>query len=172
MKSDCLLLAMALIIFHAGCDSSAPSAVDSSSQDSHSEGHDHDGHDHDGHGEHAGHDHEGHHEEEAGHERSLSETVQQIKESGDKIIDAFSSGNPDSAHHDLHEIGHVIESLPELAKKSDFTSAQQDSIREITEGLMDAFGELDGTLHGGDSVQVSDISKTVSEHMEKLQAML
>jgi hypothetical protein len=47
-------------------------------------------------------------------------------------------------------------SLPELADKADFTEPKQEKVGEITEALMDAFEELDGTLHGGGEVDVEN----------------
>jgi len=159
------LLSVALVVALAGCDASVPSTVGGNSQDAGIEDHDHD-HDRGDHA-HDEHDHEG-----DGHPESISQAVDQIKEMGDKIITAFADGSPDDAHDELHEIGHVIERLPELATKASLTADQEQKVGEITEALMDAFGELDGTLHGGEDVAVDEISEKISTQIKKLQSML
>lgn len=166
MKFLYSIMTITLVIALLGCDSSGSSTADTSSRKSPSE--DHDDHDHEEHG-HDDHEH-GHGED--GHPESLDQAVGQIKEMGGKITTAFANGTPDDAHDELHEIGHVIECLPELAKKANLSGEQKKSVAEITESLMDAFGELDGTLHGGKEVNVDEISKKISAQIEKLQPML
>jgi len=163
MKFVYSLLTITIVFALAGCDSPGPSTADESSQSSATEEHDHDHDDHD-------HDEHGHGED--GHPESLDQAAGQIKEMGGKITTAFANGTPDDAHDELHEIGHVIECLPELAKKANLSGEQEKSVSEITESLMDAFGELDGTLHGGEEVNVDEISKKISTQIEKLQPML
>ncbi|MEL6109227.1 MAG: hypothetical protein AAFU85_24735 [Planctomycetota bacterium] len=45
-------------------------------------------------------------------------------------------------------------------------------IGEITESLMDSFGELDGTLHGEEGVDIDKISKEISKQFDKLESLL
>lgn len=161
MKTLNLFLASIFAVALVGCGSSDQSVSDSPSASSSLDDHDHGDHDHDGH------DHG-----EGGHPETLAEAVGQINDMGSKITAAFAKGDPDDAHDELHEIGHVIECLPELAKKAGLPEPKQQKVSEATETLMDAFGELDGTLHGGGEVDVEKISTTVSEQIEGLQGML
>ncbi len=171
MKTLDLLLTLTLFLAVTGCGSPDQSASNSSSQSSAVEDHDHDGHDHD-HKDHGHDDHDGHGHKESGQPESFAEAVGQINALGSKITAAFAKGEPDDAHDELHDIGHVIECLPELAKKAGLPEPKQKKVSEVTEMLMDAFGELDGTLHGGEKVDVEKISTTVSEQIEELQGML
>ncbi|TWT71780.1 hypothetical protein [Crateriforma conspicua] len=151
------LLTLPIVVAFAGCGPTDTSSGDATTQNP---GHDDHDRDHDGH-DHGSHD----------HPESLGEAVEHIQEMGGTIVTAFESGDPEDAHHELHEIGHVIESLPGLAKKANLTSEQQDAINNATEALIDAFGELDGTLHGGDDVETGAISKQISDQIEKLKTM-
>ena len=164
MKILNLLLPLTLAIALIGCGSTDQSVSDSSSQSSAVEDHDHDGHGHD--------DHEGHDHEEGGQPESFAEAIGQISDLGSKVTAAFAKGEPDDAHDELHDIGHVIECLPELAKRAGLPETKQKTVSEVTEALMDAFGELDGTLHGGEEIDVEEISKTISAQIEELQEML
>ncbi|MEM9367162.1 MAG: hypothetical protein AAGD07_14310 [Planctomycetota bacterium] len=144
-----------------------------------SENHDHDhGHDENGHDDHDHEEdgHEGHAHGDQDHDAndqpdSFGDALKAIDSMGGKITDAFANGAPDDAHHELHAIGHLIERLPMLAKKADLPSEQQSMVQNAAEALMDAFGELDGTLHGGDEVDVDQISKAISTQMDQLQGL-
>ena len=174
MKPVLSLLTIAFIVMLNGCDSSELSIVDAPAQGSHTEDHgdhDHDAHDHDAH-DHDAHDHDAHDHDANDRPESFTKAVEYIKTTGNKVTGAFTSGNPDDVHHELHEIGHVVESLPELAKKSGLSSEQQDKVRELTESLMEAFGQLDGTLHGGEAVEANELSKKISTQTAELQSML
>jgi hypothetical protein len=82
------------------------------------------------------------------HPDSFPEALEQLKQFKDQIKTAFESGNPDSAHDALHEIGHVLECLPELAGKLTTDPAQTASVVEAQTKLFDAYGKLDESMHG------------------------
>ena len=170
MKTVYSLFAMILVITLIGCGSSEPSAVDASAQVPPTEDHDHE-HGHDDH-EDGDHDHAGHDHDQSDHPDSFEEALQHIEDMGSKITAAFAKAEPDDAHDELHEIGHMIESLPALAKKAGLPESKQEKVMAIAEALMDAFGELDGTLHGGDEVDAEKISQTISAQIEELQVLL
>ena len=66
------------------------------------------------------------------------------------IRDGFAAGDIDAAHDPLHEVGFRLEDIPELAKKAQLDSAQQGEVDTAVEKLLDAFGNVDKTLHGGE----------------------
>ncbi|MEM1224176.1 MAG: hypothetical protein AAGJ40_00675 [Planctomycetota bacterium] len=174
MKAFQTLLALSLCLCLVGCGPEDQTTGGSKSDDlasenhDHSQGHDHDDHDH---GEHA-HDSHGHDHDAKDKPNSLRDAASKIESMGDKIIAAFADETPNDAHEELHDIGHLIESLPVLATKVDLPDEQQAEVRDSTGALMDAFGELDASLHGGDEVDVDQVSAKISTELEKLQEML
>lgn len=88
------------------------------------------------------------------------------------ILNAFKSGSPDDAHDELHEIGHLIESLPRLGEKSGLTPEANATIASANEKLMDAFGKLDETLHGGVAQNLDEISQKVESSLAELKSVL
>ncbi|MEM6364741.1 MAG: hypothetical protein AAF745_09960 [Planctomycetota bacterium] len=152
MKFLCTLLMISLGVALTGCQPQETSAVGLPAGDTTAESDNHEGHDHG----------------EGGAPESLGEAVNEIRAMGAAITSAFARGKPDDAHHELHEIGHLIESLPELAAKSGLPESKQTTVKTVTEALMVAFGKLDGTLHGGDDVNVDEISQTISEQLQKV----
>jgi hypothetical protein len=162
---------VAILIFcSTGCGPGEPAEPASSTENA-AEDHDHD-HEHDDEHDHDHADHDGHDHGSSEAPQSFDEAVAYIEKSGGAITEAFASGEPESAHDELHDIGHVIESLPELAKQAGLTDEQLDAVETATESLLDAFGELDGTLHGGEAVEVADLSQQISAQVDSLRALL
>ncbi len=118
--------------------------------------------------------HEEHDHDHGGgkHPESLSEAIDAIAKSGTLILNAFKSGSPDDAHGELHEIGHLIESLPALGEKSGLTPEANATIASANEKLMDAFGKLDETLHGGAAQNLDEISQKVESSLAELKSVL
>ncbi|MEM9586245.1 MAG: hypothetical protein AAGA03_03110 [Planctomycetota bacterium] len=163
MKYVLSLFTITLIVSLAGCGPGGPATGDASPQESSTGGHSDDDH---------GHAHDDHGHGDGGHPESFAEAVEQVKEVGGRITRAFASGDPNKAHGDLHEIGHLIGALPELAKKAGVPSEKMETVRTVTEALLDSFEALDGTLHGGVGVEVEDVSKEISTQLDSLQALL
>ena len=118
--------------------------------------------------------HDDHHEHDHadGHPETLSEAIAEVERIGNTVLTAFSEGKPDDAHDQLHEIGHSIECLPELVAQSELPDDAKKSIAEATEKLMDAFGSLDDSLHGGDAVDLKTIKADVKQAIDSVRSKL
>ena len=114
-------------------------------------------------GEHA-HDHEGH-----GHgPESLSDALNELTTMRNSIRDAFAKNDQDAAHDPLHEVGHVLEAIPELAKKENAAAENRAAIEKSVNDLMDAFGRVDKTMHGQEGSTYSEESATIDAALEAL----
>lgn len=100
---------------------------------------------------------------------SFRESIAGIEAMATQICKAFSEGTPDDAHDALHEVGHSLEQLPELAaKEGKLNEEQMTVVNEAVEALFDGFGKLDDTLHGGEEVDIAAIESTLTETLAKL----
>ncbi|HBE68086.1 MAG TPA: hypothetical protein DDW52_08045 [Planctomycetaceae bacterium] len=152
------LLTMGLV----GCGEPVEDSHDHA--DGHSEAEHADG-DHDGHSEHDGHG-------DGDHPQNVQEAVAKLTKMKDTICKAFADGTPNDAHHELHEVGHILEDLPAMAGKQ--LSLSEDAMGKLdaaVEALFDGFGELDGVFHGGDESEVDAeaISKELTDAIEQLK---
>lgn len=154
MRSLSAIFVLSLFTALAGC--SPPN------QGEHHAHHDHAHHDHDGDASESDHGH-------GDHAETISDSVDQLEEMAKAITAAFAKGSPADAHDELHEIGHLIESLPELAKEEQLPAQSQTKVSEICETLMDAFGELDGVFHGGEEPDVASLSAQINKGIESLK---
>ncbi|MBX3411329.1 MAG: hypothetical protein KF708_01335 [Pirellulales bacterium] len=139
------VMILGYLVFVAGC---APKAQPGATADAHG--------DHD-------HDHEEHHFE------TYDEAVKGLGEMRDKIRDAFAKEDADTAHGPLHEVGHLLEELPELAKKAGHPDEVLASVKEHSEKLFDLFDKVDRKLHGEEGVAYDEVSADVDAALAKLE---
>ena len=125
------------------------------------------GHDHD-----HGHDH--HHDH--GHRpHSMHEAVAELTEMHDAIRTAILDGKPGKAHDPLHEVGELLEILPDIAAETDLEKEDWDKVKAANEKLFDAFGAIDKTYHveGGDKKAAYEKSADqINESLELIRSML
>lgn len=131
--------------------------------------------DHDEHGEHGEHgehhdDHDDEGEHHEGEPETFAEAFEAVSAMKTKICKAFKDGTPDDAHAALHDVGHLLEELPELAAKGGELSEEQVSkMNAAVEALFDGFGKLDSTMHGGKEVNVEDLESKLTTALEDLK---
>lgn len=129
------------------------------------EGHDHEGHDHEGHG-HEGHDHA--HGEHAEESKTYAEAVEKVEAARDTIRDSLAAGEKDKADGALHELGHVLEAVPGLAKESALSVEDQEAVKKDVEELFDLFGKLDEQIHGNLEVTYDAFAEKIDGAVTRL----
>jgi hypothetical protein len=142
-------LSLALLPFAVGCQpANQPTSSGSSATDDH-------GHDHD-------HDHE--------EIKSFAQGVGRLEKISDQVKVAFEKGSPDDAHGVLHDVGHLLESLPALAaNQSDIDDAGRDAIKNAVESLFTSYGKLDESMHGGEKIEYSELAPTIQTALDTLK---
>ena len=151
------LLLSCLLVF--GCNPSPPAPRPVSAA---SDGADHaamgdDTHDHAGHDHHEHADHDEHHE-------SYAEAVTELDSLRMAAKDALAAGNLEAADDAVHEIGEILEELPDLAAKEAAIAADE-TIKPAIKDLYDCFDSIDQKLHG-------DVGKTYDEVAERIDAAM
>jgi hypothetical protein len=119
--------------------------------------------------EEAAHDHEHGHDHDHG-PATLKEALTELTSLRDTMRDAFAKNDADAAHDPLHEVGHVLEAIPELAKKEQVSAENQAAIESAVNTLMDAFGAVDKTMHGQEGSLYSEESEKIDAAITALAA--
>lgn len=158
---------LALVAF-LGCQPAGKDKATDASHEEHSHEHGdhdhaHDDHEH-AHGDHAGHDHG--HGEHGEPSKTYAEAVAKVEATRNAIRDGLAAGEKSKADGQLHELGHVLERIPELAK--DFTEEQRAEVKKDVEELMDEFGKLDEQIHGEKEVTYDAFSTKIDAAIERL----
>ncbi len=112
------------------------------------------------------------HDHSSDHPETLSEAATQIAAMSKTILAAFAAGTPTAAHEQLHEIGHLIEELPKCAANSEISDEAKRSVAEATDKLMNAFGALDESMHGGETKSLDDVEFEVDWSLKTLAAIV
>ena len=110
---------------------------------------------------------EGHH-----HPETLADALTELTELRDTIRDAFAADDTDKAHDPLHEVGHIIEVVQELAEKEKLPEDRLAIVKSSTEELFNAFGDVDKTMHGGEGSTYKDVSEKIDAAMVALKAAI
>ena len=127
--------------------------------------HEHGDHEHDHEGRvHAGHDHD--------HDNAtIASLVGEMEPIQSQIETAFTDGDPHDAHDALHQIGHLIEDLKGAAERQGLDGQPMSDVLEASEGLMDAYDQLDAGMHGGEAVGYDAVADDIDAAMAKLRSV-
>jgi hypothetical protein len=161
------LLAIVLFGF-SGCNPPGPPPIhpveDKAAEhdDDHGAMHDHD-HEH----EHHGHEHA---HGEHGEGETFADEFQELDGLTVNVKEAFAAGETEKADGAVHEIGHVLEELSELASKDNVPAEKQTELKQAIEELFDCFGAIDNKLHGKDGASYDDVSQRIDAAMKTLRA--
>jgi hypothetical protein len=136
--------------------------------------HDHDhGHDHDHHHDHD-HDHDHHHHGDSSHElpKTFPDAVARLETLTEAIIAACESGEPEKAHDELHEVGHLLSEWSKLVEQYQLEGAQATDAKGVGEAMFNRFMKLDDALHGGEEVDYDELAEGLKEDLVKLKAQV
>ena len=95
------------------------------------------------------HDHE-HDHDDHGHADTYAGAVEEIENYAAQIKEAFAAGTPAESDDALHELGHVMLDLADLAKRAGATGTNLEEIEADIDKAMDAYGTLDKAIHNDD----------------------
>lgn len=115
----------------------------------------------DGHGhEHGDHD----------HATDFAGAIRELEELSGAIGTAMDQGDGDTAHDPLHEVGHVLEAMPELAKKEGLSDDDQTAVNGAVATLMDAYNEVDKGMHGEEGKSWEELKGDIDSALQILTA--
>lgn len=110
-----------------------------------------------------------HGDEEHHHPETYAEAITLLGEMRTKIRDAFAKEDIDTAHGPLHDIGHILEDLPELAEKHGHVDEALAVVKEESEKLLDLFGKVDAKLHGDEGAAYDEVSADIDASLARLE---
>lgn len=106
------------------------------------------------------------------HAETYPEAVAELEEMNKAIAAAFAANDIDAAHDPLHEIGHVLDELPTLAKKQALSDEAVAAIGAAVEKLLNAFGKVDEQFHGQEGATYDEVKADVDANMRVLRQHL
>ncbi len=111
------------------------------------------------------------HDHDHDHDRlSFGQAIGKIEELAGTIGQSMAKGDSDAAHEPLHEIGHLLEELPHLAKDEGLSEQQQASLDAAVNQLMDAYGAVDAIMHGEDGKSYDDVKEEIAASLKTLES--
>jgi len=161
-------LAILIVSASLGCKPVDPKHAAEHAEEVHNHEHGKDGHDHGHEHGHEGHSHEGH--DHAEHPKTYAEAITKLQALRDTTRDALSKGETEKADSAVHEVGHILEELPKLAKEGTFSDADQAEIKKDADELFAEFDKLDVQIHGDKKTTYDAFATAIDAALERLQA--
>jgi len=100
---------------------------------------------------------------------SLKEALETIEKYRAEIKEAFLKKQPEDAHDALHEVGHSLESLTNLAGAT--TEEAKQSVKKAVDELFECFGAMDDTLHGKTGKSYDEVGDRIDAALAVLKGM-
>lgn len=102
------------------------------------------------------------------HAATYAEAVTMLTGLRDQIRDAFAKGDALAADPAVHEIGHALEDVSELAKGASLSEEDQVAVGVAVEKLLDAYGAIDEKIHSSEEVKYDEVAGEIDSAMETL----
>lgn len=115
--------------------------------------------------DHHGHDHGG---EKHAHPETFAAAVTELAELRDKVREAFAKKETQQADELVHDVGHLLEEVGELAEKEKLPPADVLAIKSVVSELAGHFEEVDKQLHGEKGKSYDEVAKAVDAAIAKL----
>jgi phage shock protein A len=115
--------------------------------------------------------HDGSHDSKDAHPETYEEAVEALASIDETIKTAFAANDEDTAHGPLHEIGHVLEDITELAQKADLTDEQRQSVKTEVDKLFEEYGSVDAIMHGKEGKTYDEASSQIAASLKILKGL-
>jgi hypothetical protein len=99
--------------------------------------------------------------EEPKHAETLADAVKELEGICSTIKAAFAKDDAEAAHGPMHEIGHVLEEIPNLTDKSTLEDAGKEEVKKAAATLFEAFNAVDESMHGSGGKKYSDVADSI-----------
>lgn len=117
------------------------------------------------------HDDHDHDHEHGDVPETFAAAVEKLVHMRNQIRDGFAKDDVDSAHEPLHEVGHLLEHLAELAGKHT-PAIDAAAVKKDADELFELFGKVDEKLHGDEGAAYSDVAEKIDAAVERLHKLL
>ena len=120
-------------------------------------------------------DHHGHSHDHSNAPKTLQVAITELRDMWADISTAMENSDPDAAHVPLHNVGSLLEAMPDLAADTDLPENQWSEIKVQADRLSGAFRDVDSAFHEkeGDKLAAYESAKvTIDEGIAALEAKL
>lgn len=115
-----------------------------------------------------GHDHDHDHE----HPENYAEAVALVEKLAGEIQAALAENDLEKADGPVHEIGHILEDVAELAVVANLSEESLNSVKAAVDSLMADFAAVDATIHGREGKTYADVAESVQAAIQALKAAI
>lgn len=110
------------------------------------------------------------HAEEAPH--SFAEGVAALQKHYAEIKTAYTQGEAEKAHEPLHQVGSVLEALPELGQQAGLAATDLEKLKQAVEKMFEAYGNIDDAVHQKKEADYQAVAEQLDENMAAISSLL
>lgn len=162
-----------LAVFLLGCGPSGGESTGSQPAGQAAAPHEHADHEHADHKD-GDHPHDGHEHADAVSGKPSADfaaVVTGLQQEYEAIRDAFRAGDKGKADGPLHQVGHTLEALPELAAKAKLGEQDVAAAKSAATVMFEAYGEIDEAIHGGKDPDYGAAADKLDKAMAELSEL-
>ena len=113
----------------------------------------------------ADHGHDGDH----AHAETLADAVKELDAVCAKVKAAFDKNDADAADEPLHDVGHILGEIKDLAKTSKLDDAGKAEVETAANNMLDAFTAIHDGMHGGTTgKKYADVADAIETALKTL----
>ncbi len=105
---------------------------------------------------------------EHAHAETLADAVKELEGICATIKAAFAKDDAEAAHDPLHDVGHVLEEIPDLVAKSALDEAGKAEALAAQKSLYDSFEAVDQGMHGSGGKKYSEVAEAIDAALKIL----
>jgi seryl-tRNA synthetase len=115
-------------------------------------------------------DEHGDHDEHASAPTTYAEAVTQVESLRTELRESLAKEDIKQADEAVHEVGHVLEKIPDLSKEASLSAEAEEEIKNDVNTLFDQFGKIDELIHAEKPVDYNEYSEKIDGAIERLRA--
>ena len=105
---------------------------------------------------------------EHAHAETLADAVKELEGICATIKAAFAKDDAEAAHDPLHDVGHVLEEIPDLVAKSALDEAGKAEALAAKKSLYESFEAVDQGMHGSGGKKYSEVAEAIDAALKIL----
>jgi hypothetical protein len=104
--------------------------------------------------------------------RSFADGVAALQKHYEEIKTAYTQGDTEKAHEPLHQVGSVLEALPELGQKAGLAAADLEKLKQSVEKMFEAYGNIDDAVHQEKEADYQAVAEQLDANMTTIHSLV
>jgi hypothetical protein len=101
----------------------------------------------------------------------VSKSVKEVEFLHDQVAKFCGGDQTVDGHESLHRVGMMLKELQEIDDRSGLDDAKRTDLAAAAKSMMNAYGDLDESIHAGTDFDYDSITATLSDNLQKMKTI-